>query len=172
MEFIEERRTRKRLKKLPPLHEREIKQKRVGKTTGNSYQFTRTGYRPDIDVVTRSAWEANIIRVLDIHGVKWEFEPRLFTFPIKRGTRAYLPDLYLPKTDEYVEIKGWMDEKSRIKLKRFKKYYPKEFGSMHIIIGKSSKASLKICQDLEMPSILFYEDFQAEYKAKLPNHWE
>ena len=81
----------------------------------------------------RSSWEANIaawFQFLKCMGqIKdWEFEPETFWFEkIKRGVRSYLPDFRITRNDDsiyYVEVKGWMDDKSRTKLKRMKKYYP------------------------------------------------
>jgi hypothetical protein len=47
---------------------------------------------------------------------------------IKRGTRSYTPDFKIWELHDsvpyYVEIKGWMDAKSKTKLKRIAKYYP------------------------------------------------
>lgn len=61
---------------------------------------------------------------------EWEHEPKTFWFEeIKRGTRSYLPDFKvtcLDGTHYWVEVKGFMDAKSKTKLKRFKKYYSKE----------------------------------------------
>jgi hypothetical protein len=37
----------------------------VEKQKGNAYRHTKSGYRPDIDMVVRSNWEANVIRILD-----------------------------------------------------------------------------------------------------------
>ena len=58
----------------------------------------------------------------------WEYEPEVFYFEsIKRGTRSYTPDFRVTHNDgsiEYHEVKGWMDQKSRTKLKRMAKYYP------------------------------------------------
>lgn len=82
----------------------------------------------------RSSWEANYARYLcwlQVQGeiTKWEFEPDTFWFDaIKRGVRSYLPDFKVWPKDGgepyYVEIKGYMDAKSRTKLKRMKKYHP------------------------------------------------
>lgn len=73
----------------------------------------------------RSSWEANTARLLDFQGRKWEFEKKTFWFEnIRRGTRSYLPDFYLPEEDLYIEVKGYMDSKSITKLKRMDKYYP------------------------------------------------
>lgn len=82
----------------------------------------------------RSKWEANYALYLDFlidHNeiVKWEFEPDTFMFEkIKLGTRSYTPDFKVFLKDgsfEYHEVKGYMDSKSKTKLKRMKKYYPK-----------------------------------------------
>lgn len=60
----------------------------------------------------------------------WEYEPETFWFEkIKRGVRSYKPDFKLYHSDgstSWVEVKGYMDQKSRTKIKRFKKYYPAE----------------------------------------------
>ena len=64
--------------------------------------------------------------------IDFEFEPKVFTFPIKRGTKGYTPDLYIEETKEWIEIKGYLDDKSKLKLKRFKKYYPEEFRKTNI----------------------------------------
>lgn len=82
----------------------------------------------------RSSWEANYARYLNWLQVKgdilrWEFEPDTFWFEaIKRGVRSYLPDFKVWDADGgqpyYVEVKGYMDAKSRTKLKRMKKYHP------------------------------------------------
>lgn len=60
--------------------------------------------------------------------ISWQHEPDTFWFDkIKRGTRSYLPDFKVElKTGkiEYHEVKGWMNPKSKTKLKRMKKYHP------------------------------------------------
>lgn len=81
----------------------------------------------------RSKWEANYALFLDFlvekEGIKeWEYEPDVFIFEkIKFGTRSYRPDFKVFLNDgkfEYHEIKGYMDGKSKTKLKRMSKYYP------------------------------------------------
>ena len=96
---------------------------------------SRQGKRADLNnQFFRSAWEANYARYLTflikqrkVHA--WEFEPETFWFEeIKKGTRSYLPDFKIWKTEDsdpyYVEIKGWLDPQSKTKLKRMAKYYP------------------------------------------------
>ncbi len=83
----------------------------------------------------RSTWEANYARYLEYlkvngHIKRWEHEPKTFWFnKIKRGVRTYLPDFKITlnnNTYYWLEVKGYMDAKSRTKIKRFRKYYPKE----------------------------------------------
>lgn len=169
--FIEERARRtKRLKRLPALEPKDIPLVPKG-GKGNSYRYTKTGYRADIDIVARSGWEANIARVLEVHGINWEFEPEVFTYPVKRGTKGYTPDFYLPDTKEWIEVKGWFDKKSQIKIKRFKIYYPDDFSRLTLIISRSSKAARDFCSGMGVPIVLYYEDFRDSYKDRISN-WE
>lgn len=100
----------------------------------NTYSRTRGGTREDLGFYVRSAWEANYARYLKWLEAQnliaqWRYEPRTFEFPVKRGTRIYTPDFEVTSTDnivEWHEVKGWMDAKSRVRLKRFAKYYPEE----------------------------------------------
>lgn len=112
------------------------------KTMGNPYSRTKSGKRADLNnVFFRSAWEANIARYYNYVGIKWEFEPKEFIFPdIRKGCVSYTPDFYLPEENRWVEVKGWMDKKSITKLKRFKKYYPKEYEKLEIIGANEYKA--------------------------------
>lgn len=81
----------------------------------------------------KSAWEANIACYFEylksLGEIKdWEYEPITFWFEkIKRGVRSYKPDFKIIKPDNsfyYVEVKGWMDSKSKTKLNRMRIYYP------------------------------------------------
>ncbi len=81
----------------------------------------------------RSKWEANYALFLDYLIEKkqiksWEYEPDTLMFEqIKLGTRSYRPDFKVFNNNgsfEYHEIKGYMDSKSKTKLKRMAKYYP------------------------------------------------
>lgn len=81
----------------------------------------------------RSKWEANYALYLDFlkqHGQikEWNYENKTFYFEkIKLGTRSYTPDFEVLKYDdsvEYHEVKGYMDSRSKTKLKRMEKYHP------------------------------------------------
>jgi len=82
----------------------------------------------------RSTWERSVARILqymkeqgDIYD--WQYEPVTFWFEkIRRGVTNYKPDfrVIVDKTKTYfIEVKGRMDQKSRTKLNRMKKYYPR-----------------------------------------------
>lgn len=81
----------------------------------------------------RSLWEANYARYLQwlkAQGaiVEWEHEPQTFWFEkIRRGTRSYLPDFRVTENNGlivYHEVKGWMDPRSKTKIKRMALYHP------------------------------------------------
>lgn len=84
-------------------------------------------------IFARSSWEANIAAYFEFLKQKkeildWEHEPNTFWFlKIKRGVRSYKPDFLITNNDGsqyYEEVKGWMDAKSKTKLKRMALYYP------------------------------------------------
>ncbi len=113
---------------------------------------SRGGTRDDLGFYVRSSWEANYARYLiwlEKTGniLRWAYEPKEFEFTkIKRGTRTYLPDFAIWEHDNedpdyYVEVKGWMDAKSKTKLKRMAKYYPEI--EVRIVGEKEYKAIAK-----------------------------
>jgi len=95
----------------------------------------KAGYRGDLGISVRSSWEANYARYLDwLVGLgevlEWEYEPTKFTFDAwgHRGANwCYIPDFRVVNKDgsvEYHEVKGRMDRNSKVKINRFRKYYP------------------------------------------------
>jgi hypothetical protein len=84
------------------------------------------GRRADLDDrYFRSRWEANYARYLTFAKVRWEYEPKTFWFEaVKRGTRSYTPDFWIPAEGVFHEVKGFMDPESATKLKRMAKYFP------------------------------------------------
>lgn len=87
------------------------------------------------DYYFKSQWEyryALYLEFLRLHEsiLSWEYEPKTFWFKsIKRGCNNYKPDFRIIEKDNthfWVEVKGYMDAKSKTKIKRFKKYFPEE----------------------------------------------
>ena len=82
-------------------------------------------------VYYRSRMEANYGAYLEFlrkrgEILAWEHEPETFWFPVKRGCVSYLPDFRVrtAKGIEYHEVKGWMDPKSKTKLRRMARFHP------------------------------------------------
>ncbi len=100
------------------------------------YTRARGGKRTDLgDVYYRSGWEANYARYLNFlvtqkQIIQWEYEPKTFVFEgVTRGVLTYTPDFLVTEKDGstvWHEVKGWMDAKSKAKLKRMAKFYPDE----------------------------------------------
>jgi hypothetical protein len=102
----------------------------------NPYTRCRSGYyeKNGKKYFMRSGWELNYARYLDFlqrNGEieNWEYETDTFWFlEIKRGVRSYTPDFKVFLNNgliEYHEVKGWLDARSKTKIKRLAKYYPK-----------------------------------------------
>ena len=117
-------------------------------TSSPNHKRSVGGKREDLGgMYFRSRWEANYARYLNwlisIGQIeKWEYEPRVFLFPVKRGNTSYTPDFKIEKKDgscEWHEIKGWMDKDSATKLKRMSKYYPEE---VVIVLGKKEYGAI------------------------------
>lgn len=90
----------------------------------------------------RSGWEVSYAWYLQFLKEKkqikeWEYEPKTFWFEsIKRGVRSFLPDFKVVRLDDghyWVEVKGYMDARSKTKINRFKKYYPEE--QLVVVVG-------------------------------------
>lgn len=128
--------------------------------SGNAYSRTKSGKRDDLGgQFFRSSWEANYARYLN-HLVSvgsilsWRFEPKSFVFEgVVSGVCTYTPDFEVVVSDgciEWHEVKGWMDENSKIRIARMAEYYPDE---KLVVIGRKE-----------------YEAIDRAYK-QLPN-WE
>ena len=106
------------------------------RAAGNVYSNARRGRRADLGgLFVRSGWEANYARYLNWLVAQcviksWAYEPQTFWFErIRRGTRSYTPDFLVTRFDGshyWVEVKGYMDPKSKTKLARMKRYHPTE----------------------------------------------
>jgi hypothetical protein len=118
-----------------PKRVREILNEYYGITPKKGRYGAKRGRRPDLGgICFRSAWEANIARVLNFMKGRgliadWKYEPQRFDFPIKRGTNSYLPDFKVINKDgthHWWEVKGHQARRGMTAIKRFRKYYPDE----------------------------------------------
>jgi hypoxanthine phosphoribosyltransferase len=83
-------------------------------------------------VTPRFANEAELecARILDYHGIPWEYEPRSFALEIDEDGRvieALTPDFYLPEQDLYLEVtvmkQSLVTRKNR-KIRKLRERYP------------------------------------------------
>lgn len=142
--------------------------------------IARGGFRKDLGIYVRSKMEANILRYYKFIKVKYIYEPAEFEFDkIKRGSRFYKPDIYLPEQDKLIEIKGFFTASDKTKLRRFKRYYPRMFAKLEFIVPDKysrSKANGKmikfLCGDLgiNFSDIMNYKDIE-KYSKLIPG-WE
>jgi hypothetical protein len=136
------------------------------KTYQHPQSRSTVGKRADLDgQFFRSQAEANLARLFKHYRIPWEYEPREFTFPVKRGTRSYTPDFRidltpwqdpnkskqawlrvleeLEPTQYWIEVKGWMDPKSQTRLSRFIKYFPDEAEHFLLLVSNARNAAQK-----------------------------
>jgi len=101
-------------------------------------KYSKTGgIREDLNKYFRSKWEANIARTFNYSNIVWEFEPKRFYFSdISDGIESYLPDFYLPELDIWIEVKGWMKDLDKLRINKFKEFYPVEYEKMVLIDEK------------------------------------
>jgi hypothetical protein len=87
----------------------------------------------DKKIFARSKWEYRYAMYLQIlkenNDIKdFSHEPKTFWFEgIKRGVVSYKPDflvIHNNGAEEYVEVKGFMDAKSKTKINRMRIYHP------------------------------------------------
>ena len=75
-------------------------------------------------VVLKSSFELTYCQYLDFNNIKWLYEPKRFF--MDDGKTYYLPDFYLPETNEWHEVKGRWYSKAKIKFNTFLRLYPNE----------------------------------------------
>lgn len=110
-------------------------------TTTNSYSRCKGGFRDDLHQYFRSAWEANVARVLNYLRIDWKYEYKRFNFDEqKENVLSYQPDFYLPEYNKWIEVKGWMDDISKKRLELFSIYYPDE--SLNLILVDEKQYNL------------------------------
>lgn len=136
----------------------------------NPYSRTKSGKRYDLNnQYFRSKTEANYARYLNLLGHTWEYEPKEFYFEgIRKGCISYTPDFYNKTLDRWIEVKGWFDDRSKTKMKRFKKYYPSEFSRLVMIT--QSRKTMEIAIEMGIPYER-YEDIATQCK-NIIRHWE
>lgn len=81
------------------------------------------GFRKELKEVFLSSWEANLARVLNYLNIKWEYEKESFDITSDFSKGSYLPDFFIGN-NMIIEVKGYWDYKSLLKVNVFKEKYP------------------------------------------------
>lgn len=138
---------------------------------------TNIGKRKDLNKFFRSSWEANLARYLRSTNQAWEYEPKVFTFAgVKHGTVSYCPDFRLIQgtavnADQWIEVKGFMDGKSKTQIRRFKKNFPEEFKRLRAVVGSPNTAAAKFFASMDVPIFAFYNELNKQCRNTIPG-WE
>lgn len=128
----------------------------------------KSGFREDLGVRVRSGWEASVLRWLNYQGLKWEYEPKRFPFPIKRGTISYTPDIWVPKKKLWIEVKGSISTTDRTRIKRFQKYYPEEFARLVAIPGSAKTEAARFFEEVGVPHYAYFLELNKEFRDLIP----
>lgn len=117
--------------------------KKVSKTMSEKDQCTSrglAGIRKDIGHFAASTYEANIYRIFQYENKKYKKEHDCI-FPLKypdgsiKNYRIDIQDIegLFGVRNAYIEVKGFMDERSKLKIKLFREQYPQ-----HILLTVSN----------------------------------
>lgn len=105
----------------------------------------------------RSSWEKNLAFYFEYLKVNkiiydWYYENDIFRFPKNEyGIISYKPDFLIYKNEEdkkYIELKGWLDEKSLKRLELMTRFYPSV--------------------DIELYDEKKYNEIKSEFSNKIP----
>ena len=133
---------------------------------GNAFSRTKAGIRKDLGIYMRSNWEANYARILNLENKKWDYEKNIFNLKTeKEGIKDYIIDFTIE--DGFVEVKGWLDPKSKKTLKMFKECCIEEFNKTTLIINKRDDKTHKWLKRLGVTKFIFYVDLRNKYKDKI-----
>jgi hypothetical protein len=109
-------------------------------------------------VSMRSNWEVAYAEHLNNNNIKWVYEPK--TFNLSDGS-AYTPDFYIACKNQYVEVKGWLTDKAKIIIQKFREDFPE----IELILA--DKAYLKnLGIDLNKKYISFIPKFNCAFCNK------
>ena len=140
---------------------------------GPKASLPKGGKREDLGFYVRSKWEANMVRFYRFTKTKFEYEVKEFEFVgLKRGNRFYKPDFYLVDEDRFVEVKGFLDKDSLVKLKRLRQYYPDAAAKLRLVIDRvfkrnaslSKEASALISIGFKIEQLQSYSQIDANFR--------
>jgi hypothetical protein len=113
---------------------------------GNKYgwYFIKNGEK----IKMRSGYEVMYAIILENNKTEWQYEPKCFK--LQDGMR-YTPDFYLPKTNEWIEVKGRYKDIDRIK--------------HQIFINQGNKLTLIFIDDIQEQLPYSYAKFKKDWAS-------
>lgn len=124
---------------------------RKKKATSSGTWSKPTVYR---GIQYRSRWEVLVAKLLLYSGIEFKYEPRRFFLSPKV---SYLPDFYIPELQAYIEVKGWLLDKDKVKIAMFQAKVTSRFiylgkEELEVIFGDSAAKISKLDFDTYVPS--------------------
>lgn len=131
------------------------------------HQLSVHGFRPDIGHGANSTYEANVYRIFQKEKKKYKKEmENVFNITFPDGSEhKYIIDIcdvegLFAEPGTYIEIKGYMDERSQLRINCFREQYPQ-----HKLIIIGNKYQKNYTPDID------YRMLENKYRAKIPL-WE
>ena len=122
-----------------------ISQRSRGKNNpmfGKPCPHRKGGFRKDLGHYVRSTWEADFARILKLHNLNYQYEPKTFQLTKTNGEiMHYTPDFYVPSKNTFYEIKGFLRDLDAEKLELFQGQYPEQ---NLVIINKTKFAEFAL----------------------------
>ena len=122
----------------------------------------KRGYREDLGHYVRSTWEADFARILKVHNLNYEYEPKIFRLIKSNGEVIhYTPDFYVKSDNTFYEIKGWLRDLDKEKIELFQKQYP-QYNFILISATKFAEFALRYKEliNWECPRIPIEQSFE------------
>ena len=133
---------------------------------GNAFSRTKSGVREDLGIYMRSNWEANYARILNLEKKDWKYEKNIFKLKTEKdGMKDYIMDFTIK--EGFVEVKGWLDPKSKKTLRMFKECCINDFNKTALVINQENDKTHKWLKRLGVKKFIFYKDLRNKYKNKI-----
>jgi hypothetical protein len=95
----------------------------------------------DEEFLVRGTWELNVAKQLNAQNILWTRDKKIEFLDLNGNQHTYTPDFYLPKTDEYIEVKGLFPEADKQKMDLVKEQHPEK--RIFFICKKNYKQFIK-----------------------------
>lgn len=106
-------------KKLPKVMKEKI-QNTIQKNIENNSWHNNNGIKIKYkDNYFDSSWEVLFVKYLESKNIEWERPKKSFNYVWNESVHKYYPDIYLPKYDLYIEIKGLPNDRDYHKWEQF-----------------------------------------------------